>query len=337
MSAPDDNTNVLARIGLVAIGRNEGDRLKRCLRSIPKGLAAVVYVDSGSTDGSVEHARSTGAEVVALDMSIPFTAARARNAGWHRLLEIKPQLELLQFVDGDCEIAEGWLQAATAALDADPKLAVVCGRRRELHPDATTFNRLCDMEWNTPIGEAEACGGDALFRVSALTAVGGYDDSVIAGEEPELCLRLRRAGYRVHRIDHEMTRHDAAITRWSQWWLRNVRAGHACAEGHHRYGDGPERFYRRALASNLVWGLGVPAVSVGLALPTLGTSLGLLGLYGVLYRRARADRLQRGDSPQDAALYAKHIVIGKLPNAQGILQFHSRRLRRVQNTLIEYK
>ncbi len=325
------------QIGVVAIGRNEGERLRRCIRSMPGGLAALVYVDSGSTDGSVEFARKSGAEVVALDMSTAFTAARARNAGLDRLLALHPALRYVQFVDGDCELAEGWLGVAHAALATDPKLAVVCGRRRELAPQASPYNRLCDMEWDTPVGEAEACGGDALMRLSALREVGGYDPSLIAGEEPELCLRLRRSGHRVLRIEHEMTRHDAAMTRFSQWWLRNVRAGHACAEGYHRYGGGPERFNRQRVLSNLAWGFGLPATSAVLALPTLGSSLGLLGLYGLLYKRVRDHRQQAGDSSGDAALYARYLVLGKLPQAQGVLQFHYRRLRGKQSKLIEYK
>ncbi len=328
---------LLQRVGVVAIGRNEGARLQRCLRSLPSGLARVVYVDSGSTDGSVPFAREASAEVVALDMSTPFTAARARNAGWQRLVALEPGVTFVQFLDGDCELDTGFLPAAMAVLDAEPEVAVVCGRRREVAPADSVFNRLCDMEWNTPVGDAAACGGDALMRVSALRAVGGYDPTLIAGEEPELCLRLRRAGHRIRRIDAEMTRHDAAIERWSQWWLRNARAGHAYAEGFHRYGREPEQLYRREVASNAVWGMGLPALSLGLALPTLGGSLSLLGLYGVLYRRIRADRLSRGDSPEDATLYATYTVLGKVPQARGAVQFYARLLRREQASLIEYK
>ena len=128
MSDPID----FGRVGVVAIGRNEGERLQRCLRSIPKGVVRVVYVDSGSTDDSVGFAHGIGAEVVALDMSIPFTAARSRNAGFARLNQLHPQLELVQFVDGDCSLAEGWLATAIAALDARPEVVAVAGRRREL-------------------------------------------------------------------------------------------------------------------------------------------------------------------------------------------------------------
>jgi len=331
------SSSPLQRVGVVAIGRNEGERLKRCIRSLPEGLARAVYVDSGSRDGSVEFARAASVEVLPLDMSTPFTAARARNAGWQRLQALHPTVEYVQFLDGDCELDPAWLPAAIAVLDAEESIAVVCGRRREIAPAESVFNRLCDMEWNTPVGDAAACGGDALMRMTALTAAGGYDPTLIAGEEPELCLRLRRMGHRVRRVDEDMTRHDAAIRRWSQWWLRNARAGHAYAEGFHRYGREPEQLYRREVASNVAWGIGVPTLSLGLVLPTLGGSLSLLGLYGVLYRRIRADRLSRGDSPEDATLYARYTVLGKVPQARGAIQFYSRLLRHEPASLIEYK
>ena len=193
------------RVGVVAIGRNEGERLRRCLTSVVERAGVVVYVDSGSTDDSVEMARGLGAMVVDLDRTTPFTAARARNAGLATLREAAPGLELVQFVDGDCEVAAGWLELAARQLDAEPQVAVVCGRRRERHPEASIYNRLCDIEWDTPVGYADACGGDALMRVAALAEVGGYDPDLIAGEEPDLCLRLRQRGWKVLRMDAEMT------------------------------------------------------------------------------------------------------------------------------------
>jgi len=66
--------------GVVVIGRNEGERLKRCLRSIPTGYP-VVYVDSGSSDDSVAFALSTGAIGDEMDNASGCTGARAGNAG----------------------------------------------------------------------------------------------------------------------------------------------------------------------------------------------------------------------------------------------------------------
>jgi len=327
----------IADLGCVAIGRNEGQRLVRCLDSLVGRVARVVYVDSGSTDGSVEAARARGVEVVALDTSIPFTAARARNAGVARLREIAPDARFVQLVDGDCEVVAGWLERAHAALSARRELAVVCGRRRERHPEHSVWNRIVDVEWDTPVGDAKACGGDAMMRLDALAAVGGFDPSLIAGEEPELCVRLRAAGWKIERLDAEMTLHDAAMERVEQWWKRTVRSGHAYAEGASRHGEGPERHWVHETRRIWMWGAVVPAVAAGLAVPTLGASLALLGGYPVsAYRAYRATRT-RGRTREDAAAYALAVTVGKFAELQGVLQFHGKRLRGEQSTLIEYK
>jgi GT2 family glycosyltransferase len=321
----------------VIIGRNEGERLRRCLESISGKAERAVYVDSGSTDGSVDLARSMGVEVVALDLSKPFTAARGRNAGFDRLLEIDPTIDLVQFVDGDCEVIEGWLEAGALAFEGRPDLAVVCGRRRERHPDASKYNLLCDIEWNTPVGEATACGGDSMMRVSAFREVGGFDPELIAGEEPELCLRLRRHGYAIERIDREMTLHDAAMTRFSQWWKRNVRSGYAYAEGAWSYGLDPERYRLRETARVLAWCVGLPLVMVGGALPSLGTSFFLSGAYAVSIARTWSRLRLRGFSEKEALYYAVFTAVGKLPELQGILRFVRGKIAGERSALIEYK
>lgn len=324
-------------VGVVAIGRNEGERLRKCLESAVGRAETVVYVDSGSTDGSVAMAKAKGAEVVELDPAIPFTAARARNEGFERLLLRSPQLLYVQFVDGDCEFATGWLDTARAALEAQPGLAVACGRRRERHPEASLYNRLADIEWNTPAGPARACGGDAMMRIAPFRAVGGYDPSLIAGEEPDLCLRLGREGWGIARLDAEMTLHDMAMTRFGQWWKRAVRSGHAYAEGAARHGRGPERHWVRQSLSIWIWGLVVPLLAMAAAWPTRGLSLLLLLYYPVsAYRASRSDRT-RGRSPRHAMSYGLFCVLAKFPQLAGQWKYFSGRLLGRRGGLIEYK
>jgi len=335
-------TDVRSVIGVVAIGRNEGERLRRCLESVKGLVAATVYVDSGSSDGSVDLARSLGVEVVSLDMSIPFTAARSRNAGARRLFELLPNIEFLQMVDGDCEIVSGWLERALQEMHApvNANVAIVCGRRRERHPEASVYNRLIDMEWNTPVGEADVCGGDALIRAAAFRQVGGYDETVIAGEEPEMCWRMRQAGggnWRIVRIDAEMTLHDAQLTRFTQWWKRNVRSGHAYAEGHAMHGH-VDGYCGHALRSIVQWALVLPLVMLGLAWFTWGASFLLLGLYIVLWARIRAYRMnQHKDSSADASQYANYCIAGKFAHLQGVITYWWNRLLGRKSKLIEYK
>ncbi|WP_226780955.1 glycosyltransferase [Oceaniglobus trochenteri] len=312
-------------IAAVVIGRNEGARLIACLDALQGQVARIVYVDSGSTDGSVQAARARGAEVLALNMDRPFTAARARNAGLARL--DPDQTPLVQLLDGDCVLRDGWLATARAYLEKHPDVAVACGRRRERHPEASVYNALCDAEWDTPVGPAQACGGDAMMRLSALRAVGGYRDGLIAGEEPELCLRLRRAGWGVQRLDAEMTWHDAAITRFSQWWRRSRRAGHAFAEGAALHGAPPDRHWVREHRRALFWGAGLPALAVigALVYPWM---LGLL-----LFLPVQMVRLM----PRMGVVPAVFNVLGKLPEAQGALTFHLNRLRGRRAGIVEYK
>ncbi|MDE2403617.1 MAG: glycosyltransferase [Sphingomonadales bacterium] len=317
------------RVGIIAIGRNEGDRLRRCLTSIDVPGAPVIYVDSGSTDGSSAMARALGAQVVDLDMTRPFTAARARNAGLEALVAAHPALDYVQFVDGDCEFEPGWIDAALRFLDGHPDVAVVCGRRRERHPEASFYNRLCDAEWNTPVGEARACGGDALMRRQPLVEMGGYDPAVAAGEEPELCHRLRAAGWRIWRIDAAMTIHDAAMHRFRQWWLRAVRSGLGYAQAWRMTWGRPDPLYRRETLRALGWTLGVAAVGVlaGLAIDARLVLLAPL-IWGLQFAR-----LARRCGLAEAAL----LLLGKAAETRGILTFAWRALRGRAGGTVFYK
>jgi GT2 family glycosyltransferase len=321
-----------ARIAAIIIGRNEGERLIRGLASMT-GAERVIYVDSGSTDGSQEAAIAAGADLVTLDMSRPFTAARARNAGLDRLLAADDPPDFVQFLDGDCELQPGWLDAAVAAMAGDPRIGVVFGRRRERYPEATIYNRHCDWEWDVPLGEALSCGGDALMRLAAIAGVGGYNPGFIAGEEPELCVRLRAAGWTILRIDAEMTLHDAAMTRFGQFWARARRSGHAWAEGAALHGAPPERHSVAETRKALLWGAFVPLTIVFLAVLTTPWALALLAVYP-----ARAIRFAlREGGGRVAWERAALLMLCKFPEALGVIEFHIRRLAGRPRGLIEYK
>jgi GT2 family glycosyltransferase len=316
MSAP--------HVDAVVIGRNEGARLIACLASLRGKVGRIIYVDSGSTDDSVAVAQAAGAEVVELDMDRPFTAARARNAGLARL----EGGVFVQVVDGDCTVQPGWISDASAYMSTRPGLAVVCGRRREIAPEASVYNRLINREWDTPIGSAKTCGGDAMMRLEALRDVGGYDDSLIAGEEPDLCLRLRAAGWGIWRLGDEMTLHDARMLRFRQWWQRARRAGHAFAEGAARHGAGPERHWIAETRRALLWGAVLP-VLIGLAAMVHPLALTLALIYP-----AQVIRLVRMSDDWQWALFTQ---VGKFAEAQGALGYYLHRFRGRKQDLIEYK
>ena len=320
-------------VGVVIIGRNEGERLRRCLASASSS-DAVVYVDSASTDGSAQWARHCGADVIELDMSTPFTAARARNAGFKRLKEIAPYLNYVQFVDGDCELEKDWLEHAVSFLSTHLDVGVVCGRRRERHPEKSIYNWLCAREWERPTGEVAACGGDAMMRVAAVEAVGGFRDGLIAGEEPELCLRLRIAGYRIWRLDLAMTLHDAAMTHFGQWWRRAVRGGYGLAQGAHLHGPSPERLWVWESRRAWWWGVWLPltCLTVSLAFGPLGWAVWLIFPLQVLRQIIR----NHGTMKQ-RTLLALFNLMARFPEACGQIKFMGDRMLGRQPHLIEYK
>jgi GT2 family glycosyltransferase len=324
----------LNTVAVIAIGRNEGERLRRCLESVADRVALVVYVDSGSTDGSVEMSKALGAELVALDMRTPFTAARARNAGAVLALKLRPDLAYLQFVDGDCEVDASWLDTAHEYLSGNERVAAVFGRRRERYPERSAFNHLCDMEWNVPPGEVRSCGGDVMMRTEALRRAGGYREDLIAGEEPELCIRIRQAGWKIRCLDAPMTLHDAAILRWSQWWMRTKRTGYAFAECSRLFGAPPERHWVRESRRSRLWGMALPALIVLLTIFVSRWGLALVSLYPLQMLRLY---LIKSGPPRGRALQSVFTTLGYFPEAAGHLRYWRSRLMAKRSALIEYK
>jgi len=321
---------------VVAIGRNEGERLRLSLASSRAVCATVVYVDSGSSDGSVELARSLGCTVQELASDRPFSAARARNEGFEKLMEIAPDIAFVQFLDGDCEMDSGWLSAGYAALAENPRVGLVRGNVAEMHPEASVYNRLCDLEWQQEPGEVAACGGRFLARASAFRAAGGFRDDVIAAEDDDFCIRVREGGWKILMIAAPMARHDAAIHSFAGWWSRARRSGHAYAQVAALHGSGPERYFAHDRRKVWIWGFFLPLISLVLAPFTYGLSLAvMLLLYAAQCVHIRRGLRNRPWQPADAWLYAAFTVLSRLPGILGILEYHRRKGRPAR--IIEYK
>lgn len=318
---------------VIAIGRNEGERLIACLASVAGIASRIIYVDSGSTDDSIHNARQFGAEVVSLDMSVPFTAARARNAGLERLRDAASEIRYVMMVDGDCAIKPGWLQTACQYLEAHPEIGGVCGRRRERHPGASIYNRLCDREWNTPVGRTRACGGDVMWRREAIEAAGGYDPSIVAGEDEEVCIRVRRAGWKLWRLDAEMTSHDANILRFGQWWKRMVRAGHSFAHVHHLHPG----FYTHQLRRTFVWALILPAIAIAGAAFSPWPAVVVGAVYGASITRGLRSFTSEGLRMPDALKASALRLAAWFASLQGLCLYWIRHARSTRHTIIEYK
>jgi glycosyltransferase involved in cell wall biosynthesis len=329
--------NLSTDVGCVVIGRNEGERLKQCITSILDSIENIVYVDSGSSDGSVEFAESVGVDVVRLDMTVPFSAARARNEGF-RFLSGKSnrQLKYIQFVDGDCQCCDGWLLHAYSYLQIHESVAIVAGRRKEKHPEQSIYNKLCDIEWDTPTGKAKACGGDFMVRAAAFIQVGGFNPHVVSGEEPELCYRLSGKDWIIYRLDHPMTVHDAQIESFSQWCKRSIRTGHGYAQGFLLHFRDRKGYCSRESARIWFWAFVLP---ICILIPSIlfHASFLLLGLvYPVQFVRIFFKHYKHHGDLELSIIYSFSVIIGKWPEFIGQLLYLARKLLRKKHTIIEY-
>lgn len=332
----------MPEVALVVIGRNEGQRLARCLGSIQQvqgvAIKETVYVDSGSVDGSCQYAASTGCRVVELDPSRPFSAARARNEGFAAVMEDHPDIPFVQFLDGDCELAQGWLPLGLATLTSRSDIGMACGHVRELYPTATVYNQLCDLEWQQPPGEIRSSGGLFLIRSEVFSRAGGFRPDVIAAEDDEFCVRVRRTGSKILLLDEVMARHDVAMERFGQWWRRSKRTGHAFAHVSALHGQSEDRYFVADCRRVWIWALALPITALGLAPFTRGLSLLLLACaYGLQFLRTYFKGRQRRWSSRQALIYSFFTILFKFPALAGMFEYHWRQWRGRGMTIIEYK
>ena len=172
------------------------------------------------------------------------------------------------------------------------------------------------------------------MRVDAVKAVNGFNGNLIAGEEPELCVRLRQASWKIFRLDAEMTWHDAAITRFKQWWKRTQRGGYAFAEGAFLHGAPPERHWVKESRSAWFWGGIIPVMALIAAIFNANAGWAVLLIYPLQVGRLA---LLGKHMPKINWLRAYFLVVGKFPELLGQLQFLWHRLMGSRSRLIEYK
>lgn len=321
--------------GIVVIGRNEGQRLVSCFESIPEVLRKrTIYVDSGSSDNSIHEASCRGISTCLLDMSQPFTAGRARDTGFRQIVKAFPELNFIHFIDGDCTFADNWLPHAIRFLLDHPQTGVICGRLKERYPDRSVYNRACDIEWTMLSKNQAYCGGTFLIRVDAYLNSGGFNTTMIAGEEPELCRRIRSMGFGVATQDTIMGFHDANILTFRQWWLRNTRTGFAYAESQNISGRFSSSSRSNRVIRTLFWSSFLPFAIVTLSLQH-PAFLTMLVVYPIQMMRIAINL----PIPQTRhkLIYGGFVLLAKFPETMGIIKFMFSRLLRVQHSIIEYK
>ena len=327
-------------LSVVIIGRNEGERLVRCIESVnamrfSAGEIEMVYVDSDSTDGSAEKAAALGAKVIVVHPDRP-SAAIGRNTGWK--MATAP---IVMFLDGDCVLHPDFAAQAAQSF-ANPKLAAVFGNLRELRPEASVFNRVLDLDWISQPGPSEFCGGNALIRRAAIEQVNGFDETLIAGEEPEMCCRMRACGYEILHLDLPMAGHDLAMTRASQYLRRAFRTGHAYAEVAARFWGTEIPLWEREVRRTLIHaGFLLMLFSAGIIASVVTLSpmpfLLAIGVFLLLALRTAIRYGWKSDDPVTRLLYGIHSHLQQIPILCGQLSYWLNRWTGRRQRLIEYK
>jgi len=336
-----DTTGEQPTLSVVVIGRNEGARLVRCLESIDEmsplkdPTIEVIYVDSGSTDGSLERAAQFKVKIERLESANPCAAA-GRNQGWHAA-----KAPLVFFLDGDTVLERNFVAESIAEF-SNPSVAVVFGNRREIEPRASIYNRVLDLDWIAPAGIVEFCGGDALIRREVLERVGGFDERLIAGEEPEMCQRIRALGFTILHVDRPMTGHDLAMMRFSQYWRRAVRTGYAYAEVSTRFRKTAFPIWDKKARKNFIHGAGMLGIIVGAPLGAIAlhsmipiaAAAAIIALLAV--RTAIRFRWKTADLVT-LLLFGLHSHLIQIPLLFGQLKYQRARFTGRATKLIEYK
>jgi GT2 family glycosyltransferase len=311
----------LSEIGVVIIGVNVERYLADCIRSVqsadyPRKLLKIVYVDGGSRDASVRVANEfEGVQVIELNDRHP-TPGRGRNAGWKHLAA-----PLIQFMDADTVLDPDWFQRACAALDdSNP---AVCGHRRERYPQKNVYHRFTEMEWHYETGPCRYFGGEVLVRRSVLETTGGFDEDLVAGEDPELSYRIRQNGWQILRIDAPMSIHDINMTTFRQYLKRAFRSGYAYAEIALRFIRNPEKLWLKESIRILVKAL-LPICLVITGILSGNTGWGiLLGVLILVRPLFNLGRLKRGSRQpwRYVLLYAGHTALVVYPQFWGMMRY----------------
>ena len=184
-------------ISFIVIGKNEGERLQRCLASVHTvvkqyGIAEweIIYVDSRSCDNSIQIAKELDATV--FQITGECNAAIARNIG---AKEAKG--DILFFIDGDMELQPGFLQKVLA--NDKPVYPFLSGIFDDIVHD-TEWNYLyTTRRHHLKEGDTDSfsatTGGLFLITKELWDKVGGMDNRLKRSQDYDLGLRLAKMGY----------------------------------------------------------------------------------------------------------------------------------------------
>jgi len=307
-------------IGIVIIGRNEAARLDATFKPVISTSYSIIYVDSASTDTSLQIAKNYNLATLYLSDDACLCAARSRNAGFKELHKMVSTLEYVQFVDGDTVLFPEWIEQAYAFLKENPHVAVVEGVLEEKEPRSSFSKRIFQMEWEHQKGEVQATGGNCMIRRKAFSEVEGYNEHLVAGEEPEMCYRMREKGWKIYNLGIPMGVHDSAHESFLPLLKRMMRTGYSFQQLSLLHKGKKERLFYRENLSNWVYG-GLLPLLILLFLPWYPWVSGaLLMVYPLLFIKIYT-HLNNPWSPANKASYALFCIVSKFPGFIGACQY----------------
>jgi acetyltransferase-like isoleucine patch superfamily enzyme len=180
-----------------------------------------------------------------------------------------------------------------------------------------------------------------LVRRDALAQVDGFDPNLKAGEEPEMCSRLRATGWVIEHIDEPMTGHDLAIRTWKAYWLRAKRSGMAYAEIAHKMQKKGDLMWQNEAKRDLVHGsiyLASPLILAALyALSPLIPLIAAVLFFTLLIRTALRSAWKAPTNHMLCMQYAVHVHLQKIPSLFGQLAWRLNHRRGGATQWVDYK
>ena len=291
---------------------NEVEHIEACLLSLLKQTTEptrhmILVLDGGSTDGTqrvveriIEAHQGEEWPSVSLMKNPNRTVAHARNLA---LQTLPDSVEFLVEMIGHATVAPDHLERrfqawAACEVEAGADLSGVGVRVLPAQQSTSRTARWIDGALASPLGRS---GGQfsqfrgreptkvpafVMHRRSALSAVGGWDESFITSQDSELSMRLLKSGYILYR-DGGPTVHMHKRTSLVNWWKMG-----------HRYG-----FWRTKVLMKhprrATWQEFLPLLGLLVTLAMVATGeprwWGLAACYGAVLGLAGLDRTARGD------------------------------------------
>ncbi len=219
--------NSLPFVTFVIPARNEESNIESCLRGIsdqdyPKDLYEIIVADGHSGDRTAEIARSLGAIVINNDKVIQ---SAGRNIG-----AVNAKGKLVAFIDADIVLEKEWLKKAVTQF-RDPGVAAV-GNFPEIAGESNWIEKAWFFHVKNKYAEKDPISADWLasaniiFDKAIFDQIGGFDESMLYGEDVDISFRALRYGYEMKLVPELESTHLQYETSLGGFIKRQLAGGH---------------------------------------------------------------------------------------------------------------